>query len=147
VYKYRILAGSDTASNTSTLGVSNPDPLPAHNNSYPNLLELRRRSDFILFYFTFNCGEFSPFCEKYFGQRISCIKLPVLLGKTFQRKPKNLLKVIAKNHLSCLEYERVLKIFYFSYFGYCQFWLNILMGDRYFSTVTKLRGKRNYPLP
>jgi hypothetical protein len=124
VYKYRILGSSDTASNASTLGISNPDPLAEHNNTYPNLLlELRRRSDFILFYFTFNCGEFSPICEKYFGQRISCIKLPVLVGKSFQGKTKKLLKVIAKNRLSCLEYERVLKIFYFSYFGHCQFWL------------------------
>jgi hypothetical protein len=128
VNKYRILASSDTASNASTLGISNPDPLPQHNNTYPNLLELTRRSYFILFYFIFNCGEFSPFCEKYSGQRISCIQLPVLVGKTFQGKTKKLLKVIAKNLLSCLEYERVLNIFYFSYFGYSQFWLNILYG-------------------
>jgi hypothetical protein len=51
VNKYRILASSDTASNASTLGISNPDPLPQHNNTYPNLLELTRRSYFILFYF------------------------------------------------------------------------------------------------
>lgn len=51
VNKYPILASSDSASNASTLGISNPDPLPEHNNTYPNLLELTRRSYFILFYF------------------------------------------------------------------------------------------------
>jgi hypothetical protein len=96
----------------------------------------------ILFYFTFNCGDFSPFCENILDNEYPVSNSLFLWENHFREKRKNLLKVIAKNHLSCLDYERVLKIFYFSYFGYCQFWLNTLMGDRHFSNVTKFRGKR-----
>ncbi len=36
---------------------------------------------------------------------------------------------------NCLQYERVLKIFYHSYFQYSQIWLNILMDDGNLSKI------------
>ncbi len=84
VYKYRIPTSSDTASNTSTLGISNPDPLPERNNTYPYLLELRRRSDFILFYF--KLWRVFAILRKIFWTKNILYQTPCSFGKSISGK-------------------------------------------------------------
>jgi hypothetical protein len=37
--------------------------------------------------------------------------------------------------MTTYKYERVIQIFLLSYFEYCQIWLNVHMGDRYFRNI------------
>jgi hypothetical protein len=63
---------------------------------------------------TFLGGKFSPFGEKCFRKILFCHKFPLFTGK----KPKKTFfhMRIAKNHHNWLQYEKVLKIFYFLIF-------------------------------
>jgi hypothetical protein len=88
VYKYRILASSDIASNASTLGIPNPDPLAEHNNTYPNLLELRRRSDFY-FILLLIVASFRHFAKNILDKEYPVSNSLFLWKNHFREKRKN----------------------------------------------------------
>jgi len=68
---------------------------------------------------TFSCGKFSPFGEKCFRKILFCHSFTLFAGK----KPKRSFfhMRIAKNHHNWLQYEKVLKIFYFLIFNISKF--------------------------
>jgi hypothetical protein len=59
----------------------------------------------------------------------------------FKSQKKKFKNKIIKNHHNCLEYKRLLKIFLFFYFEYCQIWLNMLMDHCLVRNTTKLKNK------
>ncbi len=75
------------------------------------------------------CGDFSPFWEKYVPSQIPCF-FEKFTPKNEKYSPK-----APKFCHNCLQYERVLKVFYF------QIWLNILMENHYLNNISKLKKK------
>jgi len=61
-------------------------------------------------------------------------KFPVFLKKNYPKKQKIFPKKSKFCH-NCLQYERVLKVFYF------QIWLNILMENHHLNNILKLKEK------
>ncbi len=59
------------------------------------------------------CGEFPPFCENYFEERIFCRNFPRFLGKKIAKKRKKSSFSFAKIHQNCLQHARVLKVFFY----------------------------------
>jgi hypothetical protein len=73
------------------------------------------------------------------------VKMLQILRKIFLQKsilswqPFFFWNFFAKTHHNCLQYERVLKIWYFHIFEYLQIWLKILMSYHHLSNITKLQ--------
>jgi len=84
----------------------------------------------------FICSKFLPFCEKYFSMNV-LLQIPFFKKRKSSRNHK--IWNFTKNDHNCLQHESMLQIFLkFSYFEYCQTWLNTLLDDQHFSNITKL---------